>query len=68
MIVSSLYAQDTYDFALSAVGIDAVLELFNGKVTRAIAQKAIRKIASRTLGWVGAAWAAYEFGDCMGWY
>lgn len=68
LFVSSMYAQDGYDCALRAVGIDAVIELFNGKVTKQIAKKAIRKIASRALGWVGAAWAAYEFGDCMGWY
>lgn len=68
LFVTSIYAQDAYDCALRAVGIDAVIELFNGKVTKQIAKKAIRKIASRALGWVGAAWAAYEFGDCMGWY
>ena len=68
LFVTNMYAQDAYDCALRAVGIDAVIELFNGKVTKAIAKKAIRKIASRALGWVGAAWAAYEFGDCMGWY
>lgn len=61
-------AQDWYDCLLRSVGIDAVVELFNGKVTKAIAKKAIRKIVSRTLGWVGAAIAVYEYGDCMGWY
>lgn len=59
---------DWYDCLLRSVGIDAVIELFNGKVTKAIAKKAIRKIVSRTLGWVGAAIAVYEYGDCMGWY
>lgn len=68
LFVSDMYAQDAYDCALRAVGIDAIIELFKGKVTRKIAKKALRKIASRALGWVGAAWAAYEFGDCMGWY
>ena len=72
--VASAYAinmdmePDWYDCMLRSVGIDAVVELFNGKVTKAIAKKAIRKIASRTLGWVGAAIAVYEFGDCMDWY
>ena len=72
--VASAYATnmdmepDWYDCMLRSVGIDAVVELFNGKVTKAIAKKAIRKIASRTLGWVGAAIAVYEFGDCMDWY
>ncbi len=68
LFITNLHAQDTFDCAIRAVGIDAVIELFNGKVTKAIAKKAIKKIASRTLGWIGAAWAAYEFGDCMGWY
>ncbi|NCF42202.1 MAG: hypothetical protein GWP32_04835 [Bacteroidetes bacterium] len=60
--------QDWYDCLLRSVGIDAVVELFNGKVTKTIAKKAIRKIVSRTLGWVGAAIAVYQYGDCMGWY
>jgi hypothetical protein len=68
LFVGNLYAQDTFDCAIRAVGIDAVITLFNGKVTKEIAKKAIKKIAKRALGWVGAAWAAYEFGDCMGWY
>tara|TARA_R110002073_G_scaffold108336_9_gene243611 strand:+ start:44811 stop:45632 length:822 start_codon:yes stop_codon:yes gene_type:complete len=68
----SVYAmatpQDWYDCLLRSVGIDAVVELFNGKVTKEIAKKAIRKVASRTLGWIGVAIAVYEYGDCMGWY
>ncbi|MDG1451794.1 MAG: hypothetical protein P8Q33_03325 [Polaribacter sp.] len=68
LFITNLQAQDIFDCAIRAVGIDAVIELFNGKVTKAIAKKAIKKIASRALGWIGAAWAAYEFGDCMGWY
>ncbi|WOC40372.1 hypothetical protein [Polaribacter sp. HL-MS24] len=72
--VASAYATnmdmepDWYDCMLRSVGIDAVVELLKGKVTKAIAKKAIRKIASRTLGWIGAAIAVYEFGDCMDWY
>lgn len=58
----------TYDCALRAFGVDAVIDLFNGKVTKQIVKKAIKKIASRAVGWIGAAWAAYEFGSCMGWY
>lgn len=59
---------DYYDCLLRAVGIDAVIELFNGKVTKEIAKKAIRKVVGRTMGWVGAAIAVYEFGSCMNWY
>lgn len=61
-------SQNWYDCLLRSVGIDAVIELFNGKVTKLIAKKAIRKIVSRTIGWVGAAVAIYEYGSCMGWY
>jgi len=53
---------------ITAVGIDAVVEFLKGNVTEAIAKKAIKKIASRTLGLLGAAVALYEFGNCMDWY
>jgi hypothetical protein len=53
---------------LVAVGVDAIIEFAKGNVTEAIAKKAIRKIASRTLGWVGVALALYEYGNCMEWY
>lgn len=59
---------DWYDCALRSIGVDALIELFNGKITKAILIKVIRKIASRTIGWIGAAIAVYEFGDCMEWY
>jgi hypothetical protein len=64
----SLDDNDWYDCMLRSVGIDAVIELVNGKVTKAIAKQAIKKVVSRTLGWVGAAIALYEYGNCMGWY
>jgi hypothetical protein len=53
---------------LRAVGIDPVIELINGNLTKSLAKKAIRKIVGSTLGWVGAAVAIYEYGDCMEWY
>jgi hypothetical protein len=56
------------DCMIKAVGIDVVLEFVNGNVTKAIAKKAIKKIASRVLGYIGAAIAVYEFGSCMEWY
>lgn len=61
---------DWYDCLLRAAGIDAVLEIVNGglmnsAVSKALLKKAIRKAATRTLGWVGAGIAVYEFGDCM---
>lgn len=66
--ISNRMEPDYYDCLLRAVGIDAVIELFNGKVTKEIAKKAIRKVVGRTMGWVGAAIAVYEFGSCMNWY
>lgn len=67
--IFSGYAQDEwYDCLLRSVGIDAVIELFNKKVTKTIALKVVRKVASRTVGWVGAGIAVYEFGRCMDWY
>lgn len=59
---------DWADCMITAVGIDAVVEFLKGNVTEAIAKKAIKKIASRALGFIGAAVAIYEFGSCMGWY
>lgn len=56
------------DCMIKAVGIDVVLEFVNGNVTKAIAKKAIKKIATRVLGYIGAAIAVYEFGSCMEWY
>ena len=59
--------KDWFDCAIRAVGIDAVMEMLNGRITASISKKAIKKIATRSLGWVGAAIAAYEFAKCMGW-
>ena len=59
---------DWMDCMIIAVGVDAIIEFAKGNVTEAIAKKAIRKIASRTLGWVGVALALYEYGSCMEWY
>ncbi|MEP1487852.1 MAG: hypothetical protein ABJK28_05455 [Algibacter sp.] len=69
-----IYAQSsTYDCVLRSVGIDAVIELINGralggKLAKDLLKKAIRKVAMRTLGWVGAAIAVFEFGRCMDWW
>ncbi|MBT8320905.1 MAG: hypothetical protein KJO90_04475, partial [Eudoraea sp.] len=59
---------DWMECMMIAVGVDAIIEFAKGNVTEAIAKKAIRKIASRTLGWVGVALALYEYGNCMEWY
>ena len=59
---------DWMECMLIAVGVDAIVEFLKGNITETLAKKAIRKIASRTLGWVGVALALYEYGNCMGWY
>ncbi len=67
---------DFYDCALRAIGIEAVVVLLNNGVSSAaksrIKKKALRKmvvkIATRTLGVIGAAIAVYELGDCMDWW
>jgi hypothetical protein len=59
---------DWVDCLIVAVGIDVVVEFVSGNITEAFAKKAIKKIAKRALGVIGAAIAAYEFGSCMGWY
>lgn len=46
-------------------------ELILGSVknltTKAIL-KAAKKLATRTVGWLGAAFAVYEFGDCINYW
>lgn len=69
----SVYAQGWYDCALRSVGIDAIIEVVNNKAlgskaAKKLIKKAIRKVAMRAVGWIGAAIAVYEFGDCMKWY
>ena len=67
---------DWYDCALRSLGIEALIKLFDSGISSAakstIKKKALRKmvvkVASRTLGVIGAAIAVYEFGDCMDWY
>lgn len=67
LFATQIYAQDAYDCVLRSLGVTALTEaLRNG--SKAALKKAVFKIAKRAIGWVGAAWAAYEFGDCMGWY
>ena len=66
---TSVYAQDTFDCLIRSVGIDAVVEFVKVKIiTKKAIYKVIRKVAKRALGPIGAAWAIYEFEECMGWY
>lgn len=64
------HATKFYDCALQAVGITALIDLANGglkKLGKKGVLKVIKKVAARSLGFVGAAIAAFEFADCMGW-
>jgi hypothetical protein len=53
------------------IGVDISAISIAGLYTEAgkkIVKTALRKAATRTLGWVGAAIFVYEFGDCMKWW
>lgn len=66
-----LQAYNTYDCAMRAVGVEAAILVFQNGINNVppmVVRRAVMKIASRTIGYVGAAWAVYEFGGCMGWY
>lgn len=69
---SSAHASQIGECDGNALGFSAIAGLAAGSLEtsagKAILKKAIRKIASRALGWVGAAIFTYEFGDCMGWW
>lgn len=73
----SLFGQNAHASRLGqcagdALGISAIAEVLrvgvNSSAGKKLLKKAIRKVASRTLGWVGAAIFVYEFGDCMDWW
>lgn len=51
-----------------ALGIQAFTSLFAGQVSRTAILGAFRKVASRTLGWIGVGIAANDFGCCMGYW
>ena len=67
--IESAYAQgDLGHCAGRAVGIHAFSEIMAGRVGRSAVLGAFRKLASRTLGWIGLGLAVYDFGDCMGYW
>lgn len=72
VFIQSAHASEIGNCAGDALGISAIAAVVNeGLYTsagKALLKKAIRKVASRALGWVGAAVFTYEFGDCMGWW
>ncbi len=67
-----VYASKIGSCAGDALGISAIAAVISEglrtKAGKALLKKVIRKVASRALGWVGAAIFVYEFGDCMGWW
>lgn len=72
LFVTSAYASQIGSCVGDALGISLIVETvaggLNTKIGKALLKKAIRKVAARTLGWVGAAIFVYEFGDCMDWW
>jgi len=72
IFIQSAHASQIGECAGDALGISAIAAVVNeGLYTsagKALLKKAIRKVASRALGWVGAAIFVYEFGDCMDWW
>lgn len=70
--ITSAYASQIGECAGDALGVSAIAAVVSeGLHTAAgkeLMKKAMRKVASRALGWVGAAIFVYEFGDCMNWW
>lgn len=69
---TSAHASQIGECAGDALGISAIAAVVNEglhtSAGKALLKKALRKVASRALGWVGAAIFVYEFGDCMDWW
>ena len=72
LFFNSLYASQIGSCAGDALGISAIAMIVEGglhtETAKYLLKKAIRRGASKALGWVGAAIFTYEFGDCMGWW
>ncbi len=68
-LITPSYANRLYDCVKTALGIEALFELWRERALSTYAGKkmlikAIGKVATRSLGWVGAAWAVADFVDC----
>lgn len=68
-LANPVYAGELYDCVKTALGIEALYELWHVRALSTYAGKklmiqAIGKVATRYLGWVGAAWAVADFVDC----
>ncbi|QSS96679.1 hypothetical protein [Psychroflexus sp. ALD_RP9] len=53
--------------ARAFVGIKLHEGFWSNFTNRRVLLRAVGKLATRTLGWVGAALVVYDFTDCMGW-
>lgn len=72
MFGSEARAADIGDCAVDAFGIKEVIVILGGQsinssLGKALMKKAVRKVATKALGVVGALIFAYDFADCMGW-
>jgi len=67
-IVNSNNPPSAYNCALEAFGILGIAEMLSGQLTKEGMLTVVRKVAPKALGVIGAAWAVYEFGACMGWW
>jgi hypothetical protein len=69
---TSVRASEIGACAGEAMGLPAIAVLINEGLStsagKALSKKTLRKVASRALGWAGAAIFVYEFGDCMEWW
>jgi hypothetical protein len=68
-VFNTAYAGDFYNCVNTALGIEAPFELWRVRALSTYAGKkmllkAIGKVATRCLGWVGAVWAVADFIDC----
>jgi len=70
--ITSAYASHIGECAGDALGTSAIAGAIaagiNTAAGKALLKLAIRKVATKALGWVGAAIFVYEFGDCMDWW
>lgn len=67
-IVNSSNPPSAYNCALEAFGILGIAEMLTGQLTKEGMLTVIRKVAPKAMGVIGATWAVYEFGACMGWW
>jgi len=67
-IVNSSNPPSAYHCALEAFGIIGIAEMLTRQLTAEGMLTVIRKVAPKAMGVIGASWAIYEFGACMGWW